>query len=51
MPANRQEMEKILQRARKGDESVLPAVWEMLKDAGAVDRLGGNLSRMADRDG
>jgi hypothetical protein len=42
-------MEKILQRARKGDESVLPAVREMLKDAGAVDRLGGNLSRMAEQ--
>src|SRR5262249_1305105 len=49
VPADRKEMEKILQRARKGDESVLPAVREMLKDAGAVDRLGGDLPRMAEQ--
>ena len=49
VPTDRKEMEKILQRARKGDESVLPAVREMLKDAGAVDRLGGDLSRMAEQ--
>jgi len=49
VPTDRKEMEKILQRARKGDESALPAVREMLKSAGAVDRLGGDLSRMAEQ--
>jgi hypothetical protein len=49
VPADRKEMEKILQRARQGDESVLPAVRGMLKDAGAVDRLGGDLPRMAEQ--
>jgi hypothetical protein len=46
---DRKTMEKVLERARKGDESVLPAVREILKDADAVDRLGGDLPRMAEQ--
>lgn len=38
----------MLQRARAGDESVLPAVREMLKNADAVELLGGNLARQAE---
>jgi hypothetical protein len=49
VPADRKEMAKILQRARQGDESVLPAVRAMLRDAGAVDRLGGDLPRMPEQ--
>jgi hypothetical protein len=49
VPTDPQELKKILDRASKGDESVLPVVREILKDAGAVDRLGGNLARQAEQ--
>ena len=38
VPADRKEMEKILQRARKGDESVLPAVREMEARLAAMEK-------------
>jgi hypothetical protein len=49
VPTDPKELEKLLQRARHGDEKTLPAVREMLKGARAVDRLGGNLPRMAEQ--
>ena len=49
VPTDPVEAGKILERARKGDESVLPAVREIRKDAGAVDRLGGDLARQAEQ--
>ena len=48
-PTDPNELKKILHRASEGDESVLPAVREMLKDAGTVERLGGNLARQAEQ--
>ena len=42
-PTDPNELKKILHCASEGDESALPAVREMLKDAGTVERLGGNL--------
>src|SRR5262249_18212335 len=48
VPNDPKELEKLLQRARNGDEQALPAVREMLKSPGAVDRLGGNLAWQAE---
>jgi hypothetical protein len=49
IPTDPEEVKKILQRARNGDEKVLPVVRQLLQQPGAVDRLGGNLPRMAEQ--
>ena len=49
VPTDPKELKKMLHRASEGDESVLPAVREMLKDAGTVEMLGGNLVRQAEQ--
>lgn len=41
-------MRKLLQRARGGDTSTLPAVRKLLEDPDAVDRLGGDLALQAE---
>jgi hypothetical protein len=43
-----QELEKIIERARKGDETTLPVLRQLFKDPRAVDRLGGDLARQAE---
>jgi hypothetical protein len=50
VPTDPKELEKVLLRARNGDEKALPVVRAMLKDAAAVDRLGGDLARVAEQE-
>jgi hypothetical protein len=38
----------VLKRARKGDESVLPAVREILTNPDAIDLFGGDIARQAE---
>ena len=50
VPTDPKELEKVLHRAHNGDETALPAVREMLKDPDTLDRLGGNLARVAEQE-
>jgi hypothetical protein len=42
------ELEKIVERARKGDETTLPVLRQLFQNPQAVDRLGGDLARQAE---
>jgi hypothetical protein len=48
VPTDRKQLEKIIQRAREGDEAMLPVLQQLFKDPAAVDRLGGDLARQAE---
>jgi hypothetical protein len=48
VPTDPKELEKILQRARNGDEKALPVVRQILQSPEAVDRLGGDLALQAE---
>jgi hypothetical protein len=44
-----EDLQALLDRAQAGDASTLPALRELLRDPGKVDRLGGDLARQAER--
>jgi hypothetical protein len=45
VPATKREREALLRRAERGDESALPAVWELMRrNPALVTRYGGNLA-------
>jgi hypothetical protein len=46
-PTTPEELRGVVDRARKGDRTSLPAVQEVLKHQAMVDLLGGNLARGA----
>jgi hypothetical protein len=46
---NAEELRALADRAQKGDQTTLPALREWLQDPQAVDRLGGDLARLAQR--
>jgi hypothetical protein len=48
VPTDRTQLEKLLDRAQKGDTSTLPAVREMLQTPTVVDAFGGNLAQQAE---
>jgi hypothetical protein len=48
VPTDPKELEKILLRARNGDEKALPVVRQILQSPEAVDRLGGDLALQAE---
>jgi hypothetical protein len=48
-PATDQELDQFLQRARRGDPATLPVLRTMLERPQAVDALGGDLARQAER--
>jgi hypothetical protein len=48
VPTDRATLEKLLDRAQKGDTSTLPAVREMLRNPAVVDSFGGNLVQQAE---
>jgi hypothetical protein len=49
MPQSPEELHDLVERAQKGDRSTLPALHEVLRDPEAVDMLGGDLARQAER--
>jgi hypothetical protein len=49
VPTDPKELEKVLRRARNGDEKALPVVRELLKNPANVDRLGGDLAWQAEQ--
>src|SRR5262249_16130522 len=49
VPTDPKDLEKVVRRARNGDEKTLPVVWELLKDPANVDRLGGDLAWQAEQ--
>lgn len=49
LPAPVSDFEVLLRRAEQGDETVVPAVRDVLTKPGAADALGGNLARQAEK--
>jgi hypothetical protein len=49
VPTDPKELQKLVERAQRGDEAALPSVRELLKLPAAVDAFGGDLAREAQR--